>query len=151
DMIIYGDLQTIKGEDGTPQERRTLRFRSDGNILCGTRFRNFPKEIDNDVTTFIKTFKDAVLGLYGGNEKAVEEAKAEQEAKAEKQAENLVVQEANTPEAIKDKITLVIETMEKEDKIKCAKFFKETLGNADYKKSDDVEGLTKALEFVKSV
>src|SRR5690606_4303322 len=115
DMIIYSDLQTIKGEDGTPQERRTLRFRSDGNILCGTRFRNFPKEIDNDVTTFIKTFKDAVLGLYGGNEKAVEEAKAEQEAKAEKQAENLVAQEANTPEAIKDKITLVIETMEKED------------------------------------
>jgi AAA domain len=151
DMIIYGDLQTVKGENGEATEQRKLRFRSDGNILCGTRFRNFPSMIDNNVTKFIETFKEAVLGLYGGNEKAVEQAKAEQEAKAEKQAESLVVEEANSPENLKEKIGVVIEGMEKEDKIKCAKFFKEILGNADYKKSDDVEGLTKALEFVKSL
>lgn len=151
DMIIYGDLITEKGEDGKPTETRKLRFRSDGNILCGTRFRNFPTQIDNDVTTFIETFKEAVLGLYGGNEEAVEQAKVEQEAKAEKQAESLVAEEANSPEKLKEKIGTVIEGMEKEDKIKCAKFFKEILGNADYKKSDDLEGLVKALEFVKSL
>ena len=75
DMIIYGDLQTEKGADGKPVETRKLRFRSDGNILCGTRFRNFPKEINNDVHEFIGAFNDAILGLYNGDKKAVERAK----------------------------------------------------------------------------
>src|SRR6185312_14890092 len=74
DMIIYGDLQVEQGEDGKALTNRKLLFRSDGNILCGTRFRNFPSEIENDVNVFIETFKNAILGLYDGSEKAVEKA-----------------------------------------------------------------------------
>lgn len=151
DMIIYGDLITEKGEGGKTVETRKLKFRSDGNILCGTRFRNFPKEIDNDVNLFIDTFKDAILGLYDGDEDAVNKAKQEQEAKAEKQAEGLVEKEKNSPDKIKGEITGLIEGMEKADKIKVAKLFKEILGNADYKKSDDVEALMQALDAMKSI
>jgi hypothetical protein len=153
DMIIYGDLQTVKGEDGQPTETRKLRFRSDGNILCGTRFRNFPKEIDNDVTVFIETFKQSVLGLYDGDEKAVAKAEKEQKAKAEAKSEKAIEKEKEAlgVEQIKEELAELLKGMEKSDKVKCAKFFKEELGDADYRKSEDAEGLAKALDFAKSV
>src|SRR6185312_2526419 len=123
DMIIYGDLITEKGEDGQVETNRKLKLRSDGNILCGTRFRNFPAEIDVDV--FIETFKNAILGLYEGDEKAVEKAKVEQEKKAEEKAEKIVEAEKNSPDNIKKEIAGLIKGMEKSDKIKVAKHFKE--------------------------
>jgi len=151
DMIIYGDLITEKGEDGEIQTNRKLKFRSDGNILCGTRFRNFPAEIENDVHVFIDTFKNAILGLYDGDESAVKDARAEQEKKAEKKAEKAVEAEKNNPEALKEEIGLLIDGMDKSQKVVLAKHFKEILGNADYKKSDDKEGLLKALDVAKTI
>lgn len=151
DMIIYGDLITEKGEDGQIVTNRKLKFRSDGNILCGTRFRSFPSEIENDVTVFIETFKNAVLGLYNGDEKAVEKAKKEQIEKVEEKAKKIAEAESNSPDKIKEEISELISDMQKANKVKCAKFFTEHLGNADYKKSEDREALLKALDFVKSL
>lgn len=149
-MIIYGDLQTVKGEDGKATETRKLRFRSDGNILCGTRFRNFPAMIDNNVTEFIDTFKNAILGLYNGDEKAVKKAQKEQKEVAEARAEKAIEKEKQSPESLISEIDKFIGNFEKSVKVECAKFFKEVLGDANYRTSEDVEGLTKALEFVKS-
>jgi hypothetical protein len=152
DMIIYGDLQTVEGDGGKPVETRKLRFRSDGNILCGTRFRNFPAEIDNDVTLFIDTFKNAVLGLYNGDEKAVEKAQVEQKEKLEEKLQKAVeaeVQKVSVDE-LKEEIAGLIKGMDTPTKKELAKYFKENLGNADFKKSEDADALVDALEFVKS-
>lgn len=151
DMIIYGDLQVEEGEDGKVVSKRLLRFRSDGNILCGTRFRNFPAVIENDVEVFVDTFKNAILGLYNNDEKAVVVAQKEQEADMEQKAENIVKAEKESPQAIKDEIADVLKDLDKAEKMSCGKFFKETLGELDYRKSEDVEGLKSALEFVTSL
>jgi hypothetical protein len=158
DMIIYGDLMVEEGEDGKATESRKLRFRSDGNILCGTRFRNFPAVIDNDVTTFLSTFEDAVLGLYEGDKKAVKKAEKEQKAETDKKSENAVKKaeevdkEAKAIEEVKSEIADALDKLEKSGKLKCAKYYKEKLGNkGDYRKSEDLEGLKDALEFTKSV
>lgn len=152
DMIIYGDLQTVEGEDGKATETRKLRFRSDGNILCGTRFRNFPAQIDNDVTLFIETFKNAVLGLYNGDAKAVEQAQKEQKADAESKAEKViqVEKEKVTTESLIEEITVIVKGLGDDVKKVVGKEFKSLLGTADFRKSEDVQALTKALEFVKS-
>lgn len=156
DMIIYGDIQVEKGEKNKAITTRKLRFRSDGNILCGTRFRNFPDEIDNDVTTFIETFKNTVLGLYNGDEKAVKKAEKEQSKKASEKAEK--IKDANesdaddglTVEDIKKEIAGIIKKMDADDRPQVAKKFKEILGIANYKKSDDKKALLEALDAIKN-
>jgi len=151
DMIIYGDLQTVKGENGAPEETRKLRFRSDGNILCGTRFRNFPKEIDNDVTLFIDTFKNAILGLYNGDEKAVKEAVKEQTEATEAKAEKAIEKEKESPETFHKDIDRLVKDLDNSVKVGIAKQFKEILGDANFRKCDDIAKLAKALEYVKSL
>lgn len=151
DMIIYGDLQVEKGDDGKASETRKLRFRSDGNILCGTRFRNFPAVIDNDAEVFVKTFQEAILGLYEGDEKAVKKAQKEQKIVAEAKAEKAIEQDKLTPDTLIAEIAEIVGTMETAKKKVVAKFFKETLGNADFKKSEDVDGLTEVLEYLKNL
>lgn len=153
DMIIYGDMRVEEGEDGKAITNRKLRFRSDGNILCGTRFRNFPDEIDNDVTTFIDTFKSAVLGLYDNDAKAVSKAEKEQKKEAEAKAQKAVEKEhkAKGVDSVKEKIGNLLKDMAKEDKLKVANQFVKILGQADYRKSEDLEALEKALEVVKEV
>jgi AAA domain len=154
DMIIYGDLMVEEGEDGKAVESRKLRFRSDGNILCGTRFRNFPAVIDNDVHTFISTFKEAVLGLYNNDEKAVKKAQKEQKIESEAKSEKAVKKEKDSGaiDDLKEEIKSLLDKMDKADKVECAKFFKKKLGEGgDYRKSEDLEGLKEALEFTKSL
>lgn len=148
DMIIYGDMRVEKGTDGKAETKRKLVFRSDGNILCGTRFKNFPTEIDNDAKTFVATFKEAILGLYGGDKKAVGEAITEQTKKVEEKATVEKQKEEESAESFIKKIDVVIKDMEKPEKVEFAKFLKETLGDSNYRASEDVEGLRKALAFV---
>lgn len=149
DMIIYGDLQVEEGAGGEAMTKRKLKFRSDGNILCGTRFRNFPDEIDNDAEVFVQTFKDAILSLYKGDAKAVVKAQKEQEKEfAEK--EQKISESKVSHESLIERIDVVIADMDKDTKKEVAKFFKDTLGNANYRVSTDVDGLTKSLEFVES-
>lgn len=151
DMIIYGDLQVEKGTDGEAVTNRRLKFRSDGNILCGTRFRNFPDAIDNDAKVFVETFKEAILGLYNGDEKAVKVAQKEQAEEIEVKAEKVKEAEALSPEVLIDEIGVLVNGLEKADKLIVAKQFKEVLGQADFRKCDDVRALTVALEFVKKM
>lgn len=150
DMIIYGDMNVVKGDDGQAVTNRTLRFRSDGNILCGTRFRNFPSEIENDVKVFVKTFKDAVLGLYNGDEKAVEQAKKEQEAEREAKAEKAIEADLASPEALHKQIDAVIKDYDKTKKVLCAKKFKKLFnGDANFRNCTDIKKLEEALVFTK--
>lgn len=151
DMIIYGDLQVEKGEDGKAIETRKLRFRSDGNILCGTRFRKFPPVIDNDPTTFVSAFKEAILGLYNGDEKAVEEARREQKEEAEKKAEKAIQKEKQSPESLIEKIEEAVKGLDNSVKKEIVGKFKEIFaGDPNFRNSQDVKALTEAFEFVKS-
>lgn len=88
DLIIYGDL--IKNEKG---EERMLRFRSDGNIICGSRFRTMPDAIEFDVKLFLDTFKQAVLDSFDGNKEKMEEADKEQHEESEKKSDAFVKNE----------------------------------------------------------
>ncbi|AYP68366.1 hypothetical protein PQE75_gp113 [Bacillus phage vB_BcoS-136] len=150
DMIIYGDMITEKGSEGLEVNRK-LRFRSDGNILCGTRFRNFPSEIENNASAFLEAFKNAVLGLYDGDEKAVEDAQKEQEVEKEEKSKKAIEKDLNSPDSIKKQIAELLKPLDKTTKVKIAKFFQSELGDADYRKSEDVDGLLKAVDFIKSV
>jgi hypothetical protein len=150
DMIIYGDMRVEKGANGEAVTNRKLVFRSDGNILCGTRFRNFPTEIDNDVELFVETFKNAILGLYNGDEKAVKKAQKEQKAEAEAKAEKAIEKDLKSPDKLIAEIGDIVKGLEKSEKVEIAKFFKQELGDADFRKSEDVDALEKALDFVKS-
>ncbi|GIN25490.1 hypothetical protein FDF40_03905 [Clostridium sporogenes] len=150
DMIIYGDLQVEKSEEGKAFETRKLRFRSDGNILCGTRFRTFPSVIDNDAKIFVKTFKEAILGLYNGDEKAVAEAQKEQKEEAEVKAEKSIEKEKRSAEFLIKDIEKIVESLDNDVKKEIAVYFKEILGNVNFRKSEDVDALEKALKFVKS-
>lgn len=149
DMIIYGDLQVEEGTDGKANTVRKLKFRSDGNILCGTRFRNFPEEIDNDAEVFVQTFKDAILSLYSGNEKAVKKAQKEQVAEQKVREEKVAESAKNSPKVLIEQIgEIVKELTDKKVRMEVGKYFKEVLGDADFRKSEDLDALTKALEFV---
>ncbi|MFQ3543518.1 AAA family ATPase [Halobacillus rhizosphaerae] len=151
DMIIYGDLLVEKGKDGKPVESRVLRFRSDGNILCGTRFRNFPATIDNEPKKFLDAFKEAVLSLYDNDEKAVEVAVQEEEQKTEEKADRAIEKANNSPEKLKEKISEIIDGFERSTKKTLVPKFKELLGNPDYKLCDDSELLKQVLDIVKNV
>lgn len=151
DMIIYGDLQVEKGEDGTATTKRRLKFRSDGNILCGTRFRNFPDEIESSAVVFVETFKNAILGLYDNDEKAVSKAKVEQEKSMQEKSDKVAETEKVSPDAIKEELAELLKPLEKDVKVVIAKYFKEHLGAADYRKNDDADALLKALDYVKTM
>jgi hypothetical protein len=150
DMIIYGDMRVEKGEKGQAVTNRKLLFRSDGNILCGTRFRNFPSEIDNDVEVFVQTFKEAILGLYNGDEKAVKKAQKEQKEVSETKSEKAIEKIKLSPDALIKEIDEVVKPFTNAVKKEVAVYFKEILGDANFRNLEDVDGLSKALEFVKS-
>lgn len=158
DMIMYGDIMVKEGKDGKPETTRVLRFRSDGNILCGTRFRNFPAEISNDPKEFLAEFKKAVEGSSISKvEKVKEVAKevAKEEPIQEVVEKDPEVQHAEevevTVDSVKAEIASLVADMEVATKRECAGKFKEVLGQADYRKSNDLDALQEALEFVKSL
>lgn len=152
DMIIYADLQVVETKTGQETTRK-LKFRSDGNILCGTRFRSFPSEIDNDVSVFIETFKETILGLYNGNAKEVEKARIEQEKAMIEKAEKMLENKKESVEAqdLIEEIQALAKILPKAKRQSLLKPFTDILGDADIRKSEDVEALTKALELVKSL
>lgn len=156
DMIVYGDLQVEETKTGQITTRK-LKFRSDGNILCGTRFRNFPSELDNDATVFIDAFKNTVLDLYNGSAKDVEKARIEQEKavmeKAEKLYENEKEKSNNSTkiDVLIEEIQTIVRYLPKTKRQSLIKPFTEILGDADIRKSNDVEALSEALELVKSL
>jgi hypothetical protein len=56
DMILYGDLETTKGEDGKPVQRRILRTKPHVNYEAGDRTGQLPEIIDLDFAKFVQAF-----------------------------------------------------------------------------------------------
>jgi hypothetical protein len=151
DLIIYGDLVTDVKGDNVKQER-LLRFRSDGNIVCGSRFRNIPDYIELDAKLFIETFKQAVLDSFINdvNEKDIDKiAKEQQEDRDKKSKLYTDGNESNSVDDIVEKIDGVINALKGASKTKAKKVIKE-LNNDDhnYRKIDDVQILNEILKGI---
>ncbi len=56
DMILFGDLETTKGEDGKPAHRRVLRTKPHVNYEAGDRTGQLPEVIDLDFGKFLQAF-----------------------------------------------------------------------------------------------
>lgn len=158
DMIIFGDILTREGKDGKPETTRKLRFRSDGSILCGTRFRNFPAEISNDPKEFLAEFKKAVEGSSVTKvekvkevAKEVEQETVQEDVAMEETAVETVAEPVVTVATVRAEIGALVKDMDVATKKQCAGQFKKLLGQADYRKADDLDALQEALEFVKSL
>lgn len=151
DFICFIELskELIKGQT---VDKRYIYFRGDSGLEAGSRFKHVPNRIEYGFREFIDTVEEAILAEYGGDVKAVEKAKKEQTKEAEAKANEYVesVKNNKSPEELIDAITEIIGDLKAQDKKACADLFKELWGFVDYKKAEDVEGLTKALEFVKS-
>jgi hypothetical protein len=152
DFIVFIELGK-ELEKGVAVDKRYIYFRGDSGLEAGSRFKHVPNRIEYGFREFIDTVEEAILAEYGGDKKAVEKARKEQNAKKEAKAQEFVdsVKNAKTPDELIEEIGTLVADMEKEDKITVANKFKEILGDANFKKSDDVQALTKALEFVKSI
>lgn len=153
DLIIYGDL--IKVIDGDNiSESRKLMFRSDGNIICGSRFRKMPNSIELDVDLFIKTFEDAVLASFNGDAKAVEEVGKEQAIEREARSE-LYISKKSASDLIEELKLIVPALCENDEDVKkqITAFFKDpdNIGMANYTKSEDADGLQRCLDFANSL
>jgi AAA domain len=151
DLIIYGDLVT-EVDNGTITQKRYLRFRSDGNIVCGSRFRTMPDYIDLDVQLFLETFKQAVIDSFNGNVEEVKKAEKEQEKEREQKAEKYIEQEGNkkTPEEYISEMDGLVKSMKKEQSDKLKAELKKEFGSINYKKYE-VEQLEKAIEICKEI
>ena len=151
DFIIFVEL-TKELEKGKMVDKRHIYFRGDSGLEAGSRFKHVPNRIEYGYKEFVETVENAILAEYGGDVQALEEAKIEQNAEKEAKAKEYVnsVVNSSTPSELIEEITSLIQGMNKSDKVSCAGHFKELLGDADYRKSEDTDGLAKALEFVKS-
>jgi GTPase SAR1 family protein len=152
DLIIYGDLVT-EVEGGTVTQKRYLRFRSDGNIVCGSRFRTMPDYIELDVKLFLETFKQAVIDSFNGNTEEVNKAQKEQEKEREEKAKAYVKQEKHqhTPEQYIEEIGDLIKQMTQEQQDKLKSELKSQNGSINYKKYTEKEQFERALEIAKNI
>lgn len=151
DFIVFIELGK-ELEKGKMVDKRYIYFRGDSGLEAGSRFENIPNRIEYGYREFLDTIEEAILSEYNGDTKAVEKAKKEQNAKKEEESHEFVesVKNTKTPEELIEEIAELISGMDKATKVVCANFFKENLGDMDYRNSDDVDGLIKSLEFVKS-
>lgn len=151
DFIVFIELskELVKG---VATDKRYIYFRGDSGLEAGSRFRHVPNRIEYGYKEFIDTVENAILSEYGGDVKEVEKAKKEQNKEKEEKANEYVnsVKNAKTPNELIEEISELITELPKSVKAECAKYFQENLGDMDYRKSEDEEGLAKALEFVKN-
>lgn len=152
DLIIYGDLVTT-AKKGIAKSDRYLRFRSEGNVICGSRFRHMPDKINNSVDEFLEAFENAVLKEYDNDEKAVEKAKVEQQAETERQAEKFAKTQKveMTAEEMHAWLKESIGTLKPVQKRKLKGIFEKTLGTTDYTSVEDVDVLKQGVEAVKEL
>ncbi|MER2007467.1 MAG: ATP-binding protein [Psychrobacillus sp.] len=151
DFIVFVELgkELVKGQT---VDKRYIYFRGDSGLEAGSRFKNVPNRIEYGYREFIDTVEEAILSEYGGDTKAVEKAKKEQEAIKEAKANEYVdsIKNSKSADELIEEITELIQGMDKATKTVCATYFKDNLGNMDYRKSDDATALLGALDFVKS-
>lgn len=151
DFIVFIELGK-ELEKGKAVDKRYIYFRGDSGLEAGSRFKHVPNRIEYGYKEFIETVEEAILAEYGGDKKAVEEAKNEQNAVKEAKAQEFVdsVKSAKSADELIEEIGEAIKDLPKSAKTECAKYFQENLGAVDFKKSDDAEALKNALDFVKS-
>jgi len=151
DFIVFVELgkELVKG---VAVDKRYIYFRGDSGLEAGSRFKHVPNRIEYGFAEFISTVEDAILAEYDGDTKAVEKAKEEQNAKKEAKANEFVESQkgAKTADESISAIAEIIGGLPAPVKKECALYFKENLGDMDYRKSEDAEALAKALEFVQS-
>lgn len=156
DFIVFVELGK-ELEKGRPVDKRWIYFRGDSGLEAGSRFKHVPHRIEYSYEGFIEAIEDAILAEYGGDKKAVEQAKAEQNAKLEEQANEYVEKQKSmkgkTPEELIEEIEETIYKIKNLNDIKneLGNKMKEILGVKNFKKCDDVEALMEALEYVKSL
>lgn len=152
DFIVFIELskELVKG---VAEDRRYIYFRGDSGLEAGSRFKHVPNRIEYSYDGFIDTIEEAILQEYGGDDKAVEKAKKEQNKEKESKASEFVdkVKNHKTPEELQSEILEIVTGLDKTIKLEVATYFKEHLGNANPRKSDDVDALEKALKHVKSL
>lgn len=116
DIIMYGEttLGRKSKTDKSIVTDRKLRFRSNGEVLCGARFSNFPEEIGVDPKEFLEAFE---AGVASANDETVpvvkSETKATTKAKTTKVAKEKPVEVELEPEETEDEVE-VEETKETE-------------------------------------
>jgi hypothetical protein len=149
DFICFIELSK-ELEKGKTVDKRYIYFRGDSGLEAGSRFKHVPNRIEYGFAEFIDTVESAILAEYDGDTKAVEVAKKEQAQVKEAKSKEFVESINRSADDIIGEITSLITDMDKATKTTCATYFKQNLGNMDYRKSDDVEALEQALDFVKS-
>lgn len=139
---------------------RYIHFRSNGELEAGSRFANITDKIEYSASGFIEEVENAILAEYGGNTRAVEEAKKEQLKEAEEKANKYIEEQKNSIdkldsadeliEYLKDKIGEYKDDKSKMDEIKSV-IKKYNNKKIDYTKMTDIDGLKAIAEFVNSL
>lgn len=159
DFIIFIDI--VKEKDSTDKKKlvdnRYIYFRSDGDIVAGSRFPNINDKIPYDVGMFIDTFEQAVLSEVGDNVD-LDKLKKEQAQAKEEKAKAFVEQEKaemnkRKPEDIIKDIDSILKakTTSTPTKAKAKAKFEEILGDSNYLKATDSEKLEQALKALKEL
>lgn len=152
DFIIFISVEKEK-QGNALVDNRYIYFRSDEDIEAGSRFENVPEKIEYSAEGFLEVFNDAILGSYGGDEQAVEDAKETQSEEREERTKEYREEtkaEASSESIIAD-IDKAIKAMDKEKQAELKKQLKAEFGAVNYKKYEGVEQLAKALEIAKSL
>lgn len=89
DIIMYGEttLGRKSKTDKSIVTERKLKFRSNGEVLCGARFSNFPEEIGVDPKEFLEAFE---AGVASANEETVPTVESETEKTVKPKAKSKV-------------------------------------------------------------
>lgn len=135
------------------ESQTNMYFRESNYIsIAGGRFVNLPEKVPYGIEAFAEVFKNAVEGQLDGKQSVEEIRKVEvqeREDKAQQFAEQTVKElenEASAAELI-DKINEQLKRFNVSVNKVIAPEFKKIIGG-DYRKSDDVEKLENALEFI---
>jgi AAA domain len=156
DFIVFIDIAREKvGKEMV--DKRYIHFRSNGDLEAGSRFPNIADKIEYSASGFIEEVESAILNQYGGDAKAMEEAKKEQVKEKEEKASEYIEEQKNSVDKfdtaedlinlLKDKIGNFSEDKAKMDEIK--KVIKQHNNKKiDYTKMTDVDALKAIAEFV---
>lgn len=152
DFIIFISVEKEK-EGKTLVDSRYIYFRSDEDILAGSRFENVPEKIEYSAEGFLEVFDNAVLDSYGGDEDAVEDARESQSEEREERTKEYREEkksEASTGSLIEE-INNAVGEMTKEQQTELKKQLKAEFKSVNYKKYETVEQLEKTLAISNAV
>lgn len=152
DFIVF--ISVEKEKDGSAlSDKRYIYFRSDEDILAGSRFENVPEKIEYSAEGFLDVFESAVLGAYDGDEDKVEKEKEKQSEEREERTKEYREEQksgATTADLIAEMDKLVA-GMDKEKQTELKKQLKAELKKVNYKTYESVEDLEKAVEIAKAL